>query len=86
MDDGVKISYKADNNQIGFLHLLSTHAQQNLTYHCRKSVAYYDEAKKTYRRGLKLLAWNDIELTPRGNQRLRYEAITDGCKVSSFVN
>lgn len=31
---------------------------------------------------MKFLTWNDVELTPRGNQRLRYEMITDECRVS----
>ncbi|KYM93308.1 Collagen alpha-2(I) chain [Atta colombica] len=81
IDNGMKITYKADSNQIGFLQLLSKHANQNITYHCKNSVAYFDYEKKTYKRGLKLLAWNDIELIPRGNQRLRYEMIMDECRV-----
>lgn len=31
---------------------------------------------------MKFLTWNDAELTPRGNQRLRYEMIIDECRVS----
>ena len=30
---------------------------------------------------MKLLTWNDVELTPRGNQRLRYEMIMDECRT-----
>lgn len=75
------MTYKADSNQIGFLQLLSKHAEQNITYHCKETVAYFDSERRTYRRGMKLLAWNDVELTPRGNQRLRYEMILDECRV-----
>lgn len=82
MTDGMKMTYKADSNQIGFLQLLSAHAQQNITYHCKKSVAYYDAVKRTYRKGIKLLAWNDAEITPRGNQRFRYDVVDDECRVS----
>lgn len=39
-----------------------------------------------YRNGLKLLSWNDAELTPKGPQRLRYEAEVDECRVSVFIN
>ncbi|TGZ53900.1 Collagen alpha-2(I) chain [Temnothorax longispinosus] len=80
IDGSMKITYKADSNQISFLQLLSKHANQNITYHCKNSVAYFDYEKKTYRKGLKFLAWNDVELTPRGNQRLRYEMIMDECR------
>lgn len=74
--------YKADNNQIGFLQMLHTVATQNITYHCKNSVAFYDAISKTYRKGLKLLGWNDVEFTPRGNQKLRYSVFVDECKVS----
>lgn len=80
LKDGMKISYKADSNQIGFLQLLSASASQNITYHCRNSVAYYNKEKNSYRQSLKFLAWNDAELTARGPQRLRYEALQDDCQ------
>lgn len=80
ISSGVKITYKADSNQIGFLQLLSKQADQNVTYHCKNSVAYFDAERKSYRRGLKLLAWNDAELLGRGNQRLKYEVSLDECK------
>lgn len=27
------------------------------------------------------MSWNDAEITPRGNARLRYEALLDQCKT-----
>lgn len=78
---GMKLTYKADSNQMGFLQLSSAHATQNVTYHCKKSVGYFDAEKNTHRRGLKLLTWNDAELLPKGPERLRYEAIVDECQV-----
>lgn len=36
-----------------------------------------------YRNALKLLTWNDAEITPLSSQRLRYEVLEDGCKVIS---
>lgn len=56
-----------------------------MTYHCKNTVGYYDVERRTYRKGLKLLAWNDVEILPRGSHRLRYEAIVDECKVICFV-
>lgn len=67
---------------MAFLQLLSSKAQQNITFHCRNTIAYYDNQKHTYRKGLKLMTWNDAELTPRGNSKLRYEVIEDDCKVN----
>lgn len=81
MEGGIKLTYKADSNQLGFLQLLSGHATQNVTYHCKNSVAYFDEVTNTHKNGLKFLTWNDAQLTPKGPQRLRYEALEDGCQV-----
>lgn len=39
-----------------------------------------------FRRSLKLLTWNDNELTPKGPQRLRYEASEDGCQVRHYYD
>lgn len=80
--DGMKMTYKAESNQITHLQMLSTHASQNITYHCKNTVGYYDAEKNNYRRSLKLLAWNDAELTAKSSQQLRYEVTEDGCKVN----
>lgn len=80
ISNGMKITYKADSNQIGFLQLLSATGRQNITYHCKKTVAYYDITKRTYRKGIKLLAWNDAEITPKGNHRFRYDVLDDECR------
>lgn len=38
------------------------------------------------RRALKLMAWNDAEILPRGNQRMRYEVTLDECKVIIVIS
>lgn len=81
--NGMKMTYKADSNQLNHLQLLSTHATQNITYHCRNSVGYFDTERNNLRRSLKLLAWNDAELTAKNSMHLRYEMIEDGCKARS---
>lgn len=83
MEGGMKLHYKADSNQMGFLQLSSAHATQNVTYHCKKSVGYFDAQNNTHRKGLKLLSWNDVELLPKGPERLRYEAVVDECQNRS---
>lgn len=77
-----QFTYKADSNQLTFLQILSTRAEQTITYHCKNSAAYYHKKKKTYRYGIKLMAWNDLEILPKGQKRVRYEVIQDDCKVS----
>lgn len=80
----MKFGYKADRVQLNFLQLLSKNAVQNITYFCKNSVAVYDSTKQTYKRGLKLMAYNDIELTAEGNKMFSYHTIRDGCQVCPF--
>lgn len=79
--NGMKITYKADSNQLTYLQMHSTHATQNVTYHCRNTVVYFDAERKNYRQAVKFLAWNDAELTAKHSQQLRYDVIEDGCQV-----
>lgn len=60
-------------------------ATQNLTYHCKKSIGYLDAETKSYKKGLKLVGYNDAEITPRGNPKMRYDTIEDECKVSIII-
>lgn len=85
MAEGVKIYYKIDSHQLGFLQLHTTKATQELTFHCKNIIAYADVKNNTLKNSLKLLAWNDAELTPEGPQRLRYYSSVDECKVSLFI-
>lgn len=83
ISNAMKINYKADSNQLGFLQLHSSHATQDITFHCKNTIAYFDAANNHHKSGLKLMAWNDNELTATGPQRLRYEVTEDGCKDRS---
>lgn len=68
-----------------FLQLLSSSAVQNITYHCLNSVAHYDSEARTYRNALKLMSWNDLELTARGPRRARYNVLDDECRVNFML-
>ncbi len=67
--------------QMTFLRLLSTEASQNLTYHCKNSVAYMDEAAGNLKKALLLQGSNDVEIRAEGNSRFTYTVLEDGCKV-----
>lgn len=71
------MNYKADSNQLSFLQLLSSKAEQVITYHCFNSVAYMN-GRNNARKSLSLMAWNDLEIRHRG--KAKYEVITDECK------
>lgn len=83
IDEGFTITYKADHTQLTYLQLMSTKAVQNVTFHCRNTIGYYDPTANNYRRGIKLLAYNDAEILPKANNRLRYKAILDECQHKS---
>jgi len=69
---------------MAFLQLLSSNAEQNITYNCFNSAAHYDSQKKSYRSALKLMGWNDLELTARGTRRTRYTVNEDECRVRNY--
>lgn len=80
---GFEFTYKADGNQMSFLQLLSSGASQEITYHCKNSIAVFDATKKSFRSALRLMTTSDTELNARGNNKLRYRVVEDGCKTKS---
>lgn len=64
------------------LQLLSKESHQNVTYHCRNSVAYKDAKNSNLKKALVFKGTNGQELRAQGNSRLRYTVIEDGCSVS----
>lgn len=69
--------------QLTFLRLMSTEASQNITYHCKNSVAYMDQHTGNLKKSLLLQGSNEIELRAEGNSRFTYTVTYDGCTVSS---
>ncbi|MEQ2214507.1 hypothetical protein XENOCAPTIV_010229, partial [Xenoophorus captivus] len=68
--------------QIKLLQLLSKESHQNVTYHCKNSMAFKDEQTSNLKKALVLRGANGQELRAQGNNRLRYAVIEDGCSVS----
>jgi len=87
MNGGFHFSYAQDGPaanaaavQLTFLRLLSTEASQNLTYHCRNSVAYMDASTGNLKKAVLLQGSNDVEIRAEGNSRFTYGVVEDGCK------
>lgn len=68
--------------QLAFLRILSSRASQNITYHCKNSIAYMDEASGNVKRALKFMSSTDSEIKAEGNNKFTYTVLEDGCTVS----
>ena len=71
------INYKADSNQMNFLQLASSSAEQTITFHCKDTVAHLNRANNK-RHAVSLMAWNDLEIKHRG--KARYQVLSDECQ------
>lgn len=69
--------------QIAFLRIRSSQASQNITYHCRNSIAYLDYKNGNVKQAIKLMSSADVELKAEGNNKLTYNVLEDGCAVSN---
>merc|ERR1712168_1744936 len=87
MNGGFHFSYaqegpaaNAASIQLTFLRLLSTEASQNITYHCKNSVAYMEQSTGNLKKALLLQGSNDVSIRAEGNSRFTYGVLEDGCK------
>lgn len=64
-----------------FLRLLSNKAHQNVTYHCKNSVAVRDSQTGSTEQALRLMTTSDVELSLDAPSQEQYEVIEDGCQV-----
>lgn len=70
--------------QLAFMRLLSNQASQNITYHCKNSIAYMDGESGSLKKAVLLQGSNDVELRADGNSRFIFSVLEDGCTVSIF--
>lgn len=70
------------NIQMTFMRLMSNQASQNITYHCKNSIAYMDASTGNLKKAMVLGGSNDIEIRAEGNSRFTYTVSEDGCTVS----
>merc|ERR1719498_1026947 len=71
--------YVSKNIKETLLRLMSTEASQNITYHCKNSVAYMDASAGNLKKALLLQGSNEIEIRAEGNSRFTYSVLEDGC-------
>jgi len=83
IEEGYEFTYKADGNQLSFLQLLASSASQELTYHCKNSIAVFNAERRSFRNALRIMTISDTELNARGNNKFRYRVLEDGCKNKS---
>ncbi|TRY88617.1 hypothetical protein DNTS_028837, partial [Danionella cerebrum] len=86
MPNGFQFQYGSEGSdpedvsiQLTFMRLMSNRASQNLTYHCKNSIAYMDAASGNLKKALMLQGSNDIEIRAEGNSRFTYKVRQDGC-------
>ena len=77
------ISSQSMATQLAFMRLLSNHASQNITYHCKNSIAFMSEETGNLKEAVVVQGSNDVELRAEGNSRFTYSVLEDGCTVSS---
>lgn len=65
--------------QLAFLRLLSSRASQNITYHCKNSIAYMDHTSGNVKKALRLMGSNEGEFKAEGNSKFTYTVLEDGC-------
>ncbi|MBN3298085.1 CO1A2 protein, partial [Amia calva] len=65
--------------QLAFMRLLANQATQNITYHCKNSVAYMDAETGNLKKAVLLQGSNDVELRAEGNSRFTFSVLEDGC-------
>jgi len=77
--NGEGVTTKDMATQLAFMRLLANHASQNITYHCKNSIAYMDEETGNLKKAVILQGSNDVELRAEGNSRFTFSVLVDGC-------
>ena len=76
-DNSFDINYKADSNQLNYLQLESSIAEQEITFHCKSTIAYMNPREQP-RNAISFMGWNDLEIRHRGKSK--YQVLQDDCK------
>ena len=77
-----QIKYVKFSSQLLFLRLLSDRARQTITYHCKNSIAWYDEHLKDVSKSIKIKTANGVIIHSSSSNKFKPRIITDDCRVS----
>jgi len=78
-----KIKYVKFSSQLSFLRLLSDRARQNITYHCRDSVAWYDEQLNDVTKSIRIKTSNGVIIDSSSSNKFKPNVLTDNCRVKN---
>jgi len=78
----IQLEYVSDFSQLEFLQLLSDRARQQITYHCKNSVAWPDGSSDDAAKSIKMLTINGLELHAKSSNKFKPKVLGDDCKVS----
>jgi len=76
-----KLEYVSDPSQLEFLQLLSDHARQQITYHCKNSIAWPDEKSDEATKSIKFLTVNGLELHAKSSNKFKPKLVRNDCMV-----
>ena len=77
-----QLEYVSEQSQLEFLQLLSDHARQRITYHCKNSVAWPENSSNEGIKSIKMLTVNGLELHARSSNKFKPTLVGDDCAVS----
>ncbi|XP_065218268.1 collagen alpha-2(I) chain-like [Planococcus citri] len=75
-----QFTYEVDANQLRILQQISKSASQTIIYLCKNTIVYYDSINKNFDKSVKLLGWNNDEITPQNLSNLQFMSGHDGCQ------
>lgn len=63
-----------------FLQYLTKKARQRITIHCKNVVAVFDSSNNTWDNAMKLVSFDEEDVTVGGKKTFKYKVIEDNCR------
>jgi len=78
-----ELEYLADSTQLKYLGLLSTHARQNITIHCREQAVWFNRETLGYEHAMKFKGMGGETFEKSKSERFSPKALKDDCAYNS---